>query len=201
MAEDSIGLTSGTDEYLQTYARTIASQERHAQMVLLGESGLVTYSVRADNISIATSADHILFVQSDGTNYTRIKRIAITPTSDIPVAASVAKIELIRTTSAGTGGSAVTPRPYDSGDAAYGGTCQTLPTAKGGEGATLYTWWLPIPAALGDHLDTREWVALPGMKPFVFGTAAINGFCFKIATGIASATVSIMVEVVTTAYL
>lgn len=200
MAVSSVGVTTGTDKYLHTNSRSISSQTREDQYILPGEAAYPTFAAIASNISLATSASHLLFIQADGTLYSRLKRVVITPTNDIPAAASVAQIQIVRTSTAGSGGSSVTCQPFDTADS-YSGTAQTLPSSKGTEGVVLWECWLPLPAALGDSLAVRSWEPPQGGKPIVFGTGTGAGICFKVVTGIASATVTIVAEFTTTTYL
>lgn len=202
MADDSVGIATSTDAYLDTVSRTIDSQERHAQRHIAGWSGDPTYVVRASGISVATTAAHILQVMGDGTNYSRILRYRITPTDDIPAAASVLSIQLVRLTTAGTGGSAVTPRGYDPADSAYGGGAQTLPSSKGTEGNALLQHRIQLPASLPflSVASTWTWEASPFGKPIIFGTGTTSGIVWKVETGVASCTVDVVVEFSVTSY-
>lgn len=200
MAVGSIAVTEGSGKNLWTDQRTVSSVAREAQYVLPAENAYPTFSAVASNISIATSLDHIIFVQADGTNYTRLRKVEITATNDIPAAASVARLFLRRTTTAGSGGGAVTAAAYDTADS-YAGTIQTLPTAKGTDGSLLWDIWLPLPAALGDALATRTWVQHPNAKPIIFGTGTGAGITLEVVTGIASATVSVNLEFSVTPFL
>jgi hypothetical protein len=203
MADDSIGIATDTDAYLDTVSRTISSQTRHAQRHVAGWSSDPTYVVRASGISTATTADHLLQVMADGTNYSRVLRYRITPTDDIPAAATVLLVTLVRLSTAGTGGSAVTPRGYDPADSAYGGGAQTLPSSKGTEGNALIQHRIPLPAA-HPFVSTPAmwtWEASPFGKPIIFGTSTSSGLCWKVDTGIASCTVDVIVEFTTTTYL
>ncbi len=112
----------------------------------------------------------------------------------------MARFFLRRTTTAGSGGSAVTASPYDGADS-YAGTIQTLPSSKGTDGVVLWDIWLPLPSALGDMIATRTWQQSPGSKPIIFGTAVGGGITLEVITGIASATVSVMMEFSTTTFL
>ena len=188
------------DKYLWTEQRTVSSTAREMQVVYAGESPYPTYYARASRISIATSSDHILMIQADGTNYSRLKHLEITCTDDLPASASVAHLVLYRTTTAGSGGSAVSVGAYDTADT-YGGTVQTLPSSKGTEANLLYDFWLTMPASLGDTLPRVEWTYKPGMKPIIWGTSAASGLVVQIVTGVASTSLSVMAEFITTTYL
>ena len=179
MTVDSIGVTTGTDKYLHTSSRSISAVTRHDQYVQLGEGDYPSYEAQALGISVATTAAHVLQVMADGTNYTRLKSVSITPTDDIPAAATVLIVSLVRLSTAGTGGSAVTARPFDTADT-YAGGAMTLPSAKGTEGAEIFRWRVPLPAA----------------HPFVSG-----GLIWEARLGVSSCTVDIIAIFSVTSYL
>jgi hypothetical protein len=200
VSEQSIGITTGTDLNLHGDLRSIGGTNRVGQFFLPGWQTYATYSVLASNISVATSAAHVLQIMGDGTNYTRLLRYRITPTDDIPASASVLHFQLWRLSTAGTGGSSVTARPFDAADSAYGGGAMTLPTAKGTEGVQLWAHRIPVPSAL-PLVSGIEWAASERGKPIIFGTGTGNGVAFKIVTGVSSCTVDIECEIVVSSYL
>ncbi len=200
MTVSAVAVTEGSGKNLWTDSRSVSSVTREAQYVLPAENAYPTFIALASNISIATSLDHIIFVQADGTNYSRLRKVEITCTNDIPAAASVARFFLRRTTTAGSGGSSATVSAYDGADS-YTGTSQTLPSSKGTNGSVLWDFWLPMPASLGDQLVQRTWVQHPQSKPIIFGTGTGAGICLEVQTGIASATVSVMLEFAVTSFL
>lgn len=187
------------DKYLQSWSRSIDGTTTEGQIVIEGEPFLAAYVAQASTISTGTSADHLIAIQADGTNYTRIKRIYV---SQVVAAgsATLAQLQVIRTTTAGTGGSAITARPLDAGDAAYAGDIRTLPTGKGTEGVTLLVQRLYLTNSVTVP-NTWTWTPEPGEKPIVIGTASTDGICLKIVTGIASGTVDIRVEFTVSSYL
>jgi len=189
------------DKRIHTNQRTISGNALEDQYVQEGESAYPTYTVIASGISVATSASHVLQIMADGTNYTRLKALRISLTDDVPASASALLIELYRLSTAGTGGSAVTPAPSDTADT-YAGGAMTLPSSKGTEGAKLDQWRLWLPSAVaGGQRDKATWVYRPGMKPRIFGVATTAGIAFKVNTGVASATIDIVAEFITTSYL
>ncbi len=203
MSVSTIGVADAAapDKYLHTEQRTISGTAREDQYVLPGQSQNPTYSVSAINVSTATANSHILQIMGDGTNYSRLQRLYITPTADIPAAVTVGNFILARLSSAGTGGGSVAVRPYDTADS-YGVAGMTLATSKGTEAGTLYDWRMVLPGTLanGGH-DRIVWEALPGMKPIIFGPATSSGIAFKNVTAIASCTVDVVAEFTTTTYL
>lgn len=199
MSVSVVGVSEGSDAFLHTDVRTISAVAREDQFVQLGEPTYPTYTVLATNISVATTADHVLQVMGDGTNYSRIVGVRVRQVA-LASAASQLGIQVIRLSTAGTGGSAVTPRPLDAGDSAYAGGAMTLPSSKGTEGVELYRWRLGLVAAQ-PVVETLAWVAPLRGKPIIFGTGTGNGIAFKVTTGVTSATVDIVVDMIVTSYL
>jgi hypothetical protein len=201
----SIGVDDAAtpDKYLHTEQRTISSVAREDQYVQLGQSAYPTYNVRAPGISIATTADHILQIMADGTNYTRLVAYRITMTDDRPAGDNVAQIALHRLSTAGTGGGAGGgASPYDTADT-YGGGVMTLPTAKGTEGAVVHYRYVNITTAFPSGHDgvLAEWRVPPYGKPIIFGTGTGAGLAWKIVSGVASCTINIEAEIVVSSYL
>lgn len=203
----AVGAIAGEDAAspdwrLHTWVRSIASVDRSDQFILPGQNPYPTYVARADDISIATSASHILQIMGDGTNYTRLVGYTVTMTGDRAASDAVVDVVLVRLSTAGTGGSAVTPVAHDAADA-YAGAGMTLPSSKGTEGATLHRFWLNIPTAFpaGAPWVPVRWQASRWTKPIVFGTGTGSGLAWKVVTGIAACTVSITAEIVITPYL
>jgi len=186
------------DKYLHTEQRTISGTAREDQYVQLGESAYPTYNAIGANVSLATVNDHLIQVMGDGTNYTRIKRISFI-VRDHPAAANAAILGLYRLSTAGTGGSAVTPNGYDSADT-YGGGAMTLPSSKGTEGALLHSFVIPLPTA-PDDARYVYWEVLPDTKPMIVGTSTANGLAIKSLWAVASCSLEINVEFITTSYL
>jgi hypothetical protein len=202
MAVSSIGIAEPTaaDKYLHAWERTISSVARQDQYTLPGQPAYPTYTAIANGISLATSSSHVLFIMADGTNYTRLLRATVTPTDDVPASASTATIQIVRLSTAGSSGTAVTVGAMDSADT-YAGTVQTLPSSKGTEGALLWQGRLALPSALPVVIPPPFYEAHPHAKPIVFGTATTAGIAFKLVTGISSCTVDIVAEFITTSYL
>lgn len=192
-SDSSIAILQATspDKYLHSSSRSYGGTTKEDQYTHLADPARVTYAAFAQAVSIATSAAHAIFIQADGTNYTKIWGIDVQEVG-LP-SASLANFLVIRTTTAGSGGTSVSGFPMDGADTSpYGGTIQTLPTAKGTEGSTLFGYRLPLAAANPLTLDNKwSWRADANQKPITIGTAATGGICLKIVTGITSATVDL----------
>lgn len=199
MAESSLSVTPGSGLDLRTNTHTISAATRHEQYLLLGDPGAATYTAVATGIAASTSGDHLMFIQGDGSNYTRIHRILVMTRG--AGTAGVLDLRVLRTSTAGSGGTTVNGRPFDAADTdPYGGTIQTRPSSKGTEGNQLLQRAVPTYAATGS-VGSFEWRQDQRGKPIILGTSTANGICIKVQTGIASATVDIEVEFIVTSHL
>lgn len=199
MAESELAVTPGSGLNLRTDTKTISGTTRHQQVMLLGDASVPTYTAIGISCSLASSGDHLLIVQGDGSNYTRIHRITIRGAT--PGTAGVADIRVLRTSTAGSGGGTVNARAFDAADTTpYAGLCMTDPTSRGTEGDQLLQFRLPTYASTGSS-GMVEWKAGDRSKPIIIGTSTANGICVKIQTGIATVTVDVEVEFTVTSFL
>lgn len=204
MAESLVQVTEGSGKKLHTWSRTVGANTVEDEVTLPGEHFLATYSITSGSVALATANSHVLQIMAGASLYVRIRRIWITQGSNMTTAAR-AGFQLIRLTTAGSGGSAITPRPFDTGDAAAGFTAQTLPGVKGTEGVTLFERRINLLSALSTTATTGDqpfWEQNPFTKPIIIPTGAANGICLKY-TGAndASGTLNVHVELVETSYL
>lgn len=201
MSDSVVGVSTGTDKYLNSQSRTVGGTAVDEQVVHEGWTSEATYSVISDDASVATANDHILQIMADGTNYTRLVHFTITETEDGPASAGYLKLALYRLSTAGTGGTAITASAFDSADT-YGGDCRQVPTSKGTEGALLWTGYLSLAQTPASSAVNRfEWTMPPGGKPIIFGTGTGAGVAFKVIDAVASASVIVRAEIVVTSYL
>jgi hypothetical protein len=200
MSTSVIGVDEGTDKYWDTDQRTKSGTAKESLIVLEGESANPTYTAIAKTIATTTSASHLIFIQGDGTLYTRIKSVLVQQVVAAG-AATLAELSLFRTSTAGSGGGAITARPYDTTDSAYGGTIQTLPSSKGTEGVEIWHRRLWLTNSIAANPNTVTWTATAGLKPIIVGPATTDGVCLKIITGIATSTVDIMIEFTTSTFV
>lgn len=197
MSFSSVGVTEAAspDKRFHTWQRTISSTDVEDQYMLAGLSSFPTYTAIADDVSTATAASHLLMLQGDGTNYCYLLRAWVMPTTDVPAAATEANIQIVRTTTAGSSGSAVTAAAFDSADSAYGGTIQTLPSSKGTEDALLWQRRVPLSASSpSSRLATPYFDVSRLGKPIRWGPGTNLGIVFKVESGVASCTVDIVAE-------
>jgi hypothetical protein len=197
VAISTIAFTDGSGKNWESFERTRDSTDYQNMVVLIGEPHQPTLTALATGISAATSASHLIFIQADGTLITRIKRIFVEQVAAAG-SATLAQLQVIRTSTAGSGGGAITARGLDAADS-YSGTIQTLPSSKGTEGVTLIQKRLWLTNSIAAQPNSWEWLARGhhGQKALTIGPTATDGICLKIVTGIASATVDITVEFTT----
>ena len=200
MAETFINVTEGSGKKLHTFDRTIGANSVHDEVVLLGEPYLTTYSVttQSSGTSAATGLSHLLQVMAGASLNVYIRRIRVTQLAAATTAAQVALV-VTRLTTAGTGGTVVTPVAYDGNDSAAGATAMTLPTVKGTNGGTLWTeasyWYQTAPTSvsgLGVLLDID--FSRPRSKSLRISAGVANGIAIQLQTAVAAATVIVAVE-------
>ena len=202
MAENFLNVNEGSGKKLHTVNKTIGANDVHDEVVILGEQSLAEYRVQTATTLIATSAAHVLQIMAGSSLNVYIRRIAVYQ-SVLTTTANFAELALFRLTTAGTGGTSVTPRPLDTTAAAAGATAQTLPTAKGTEGVLIETQLgyvlqtasasLGVPqanllAAFSFDRPRSQGLRIPA------GTA--NGVALKIVTGVAAAQVFVTADIV-----
>jgi hypothetical protein len=198
MAESIIQLNTGSGgPKAHTFNRTIGANSVEDEVVLLGENYLASYIAHPNaNLSTATAASHIFQVMAGASLKVRIRRIEVYQ-SVLATTVSFIDLQLWRLSSAGTGGTAVTPALLDTTDAASGFTLMTLPTAKGTETTlvvaqvailvqTLGTGTFAAPIAIFDFDRLRS-------KPLTIAAGATNGIALKNGGGVAGASVSVNV--------
>ncbi len=118
-----------------TNARTIVTDTAGNINVTPGASVHATYVASVTAIA-ATTASQIIVIEAPTANRVFIRRIVIwnigTDTS-----AGTVDFNLVRTTTAGTGG-VITPAQMDTADAAFGGVVRSLPSPGGTLGTVIF---------------------------------------------------------------
>ena len=203
MAESVIQVNSGSGPKIHTWNRTIGANSVEDQFLLPGEYPVASYILLFPSVSLATANDHIAAWEAGTTNVVRVRRIHIEQSANASTAAATS-ISLLRTTTAGSGGTAVTPSKHDTADGAYSGLARYLGT-KGTESTELtraaMVWRQAVAVAQAQFDDVWEWVQLPGQKPFIIPAGTANGMCLKSTSAVAGATVHITVELLETSFL
>lgn len=187
-------------KYLHTSSRSYGGTTKEDQLYLKAQPVRATYRAYCSAVITTTSASHLAFIQADGTNYSFITGFWIAQTT-LAGAVATANVQVIRTSTAGTGGTTISAYPLDAADTSpYAGTVMTLPTAKGTEGVTLMGG--PVGITATNPMTTVNqwfWRADDDEKPITIGTATTDGICFKLITGIATSKVDITLEFYTAA--
>jgi hypothetical protein len=196
--------SAGTGTHHRTHTRSYAGTTKHSDYVALDSTDEATYTVSAFATSYATANAHPLQIMAGSSLNVYIWRIQIIMAA-VATAATQDYIEFRRLTTAGTGGTAITPAPHDTTDAAAGATGMTLPTAKGTEGTLLYYSTIQqlqtIPTAGPFHtvlldLDFDR----PHAKPWRIAAGTSNGICIKSITAATGATCSVNVLITESNY-
>ncbi len=194
MAESLIALTEGSGKNLHTFQRVIGVNTVEDQIVGLGEQYLAGYTVVSGVISTATAASHLGQIMAGSSLKARIRRIELYQTG-AATTATLMQVDVLRLTTAGTGGTSLTPNPSDTTDAAAGSTGMTLPSAKGTEGALLWrgaAYMMQTVAASSQLAEPILAIELDWnrSKPWVIAAGTTNGICIKNVTGVAGGTVA-----------
>ena len=112
-----------------------------------GNSSKATYAYSATGVA-AVSTNYVLgVIEAGASKVVRIRKITIWNPGSITTA-QLLTISLVRQTAAGSG-TAGTPAPLDSADAAYSGTLRVPGSTNGTAGTVLYQvqMWVPTAAA------------------------------------------------------
>ena len=201
MAESIVQVTEGSGKKLHTFQRTIGANNVEDEVVILGEHYLPTYTASPGAQSTATAASHLLQVMAGASLNVYIRRITISQLG-LATTAAIDELQLFRLTTAGTGGTATTPAPWNTADAASGATAMALPTVKGTEAARI----LSQGVMFIQTVPTGGPSTAPILADWIFdgvheeslriaaGTA--NGIAIKNPTARAAATVLIVVKFV-----
>jgi hypothetical protein len=131
--ESFVNVTEGSGKKLHTFQRTIGANNVEDEIVLIGEPNLATYIVPF-TASVATANAHLIQVMAGASLNLYVRRIYVAQGTFSSTSGS--NFVIIRLTTAGTGGGAVTIAARDTADTP-GATAMTLPTVKGTEGAAL----------------------------------------------------------------
>lgn len=204
MAEDIVQVTSGAGPKLHTWSYTVGANTVHDEVMIPGPYPWPTYSVLASSVSMATANDHILCLNAGASLKVRIVRIWAEQVSNA-TAVTVSNLVVLRTTtSAPTGGTAVTAAPYDTSAAAAGAAGRTLPAAKGTESTELMrstlAWRQALLATATQMDDAWQWLVSPFGQPLIIPAGATNGIVVKSLTAVAGLTVNVGMEFVETAF-
>ena len=202
MAEGIVEVTAGSGTKLHSWSKTVGANTVHDEFTLPGEFPYASYTVLGTSVSAATSTDHALQLMAGSSLNVRVRRIEVQQAALI-TAASELTIHILRLTTAGSGGTSVTPSKHDNADSASGATAQTLPSSKGTEGAiidVLRLWPIQTYSTAGGPGGGQrdQWEQRPNSKPILIPAGTSNGIALKILTGRAGLTIDCIIEFVET---
>lgn len=197
MAESFVNVTEGSGKKLHAFQRTIGANTVEGQTIVVGEQYLAEYTVATvAQVTTATANSHLLQVMAGASNRLRIRRIEVSQ-SGLATTAAFMQVAIYRLTTAGTGGTSITPQLLDPADSAAGATAMTLATVKGTEGALLWTGSLYMQQTAGASLGQPDELMLDfdGLrrKPIHVAAGAANGIAIKNIDAVAAGDVLITV--------
>lgn len=204
MAESLVQVTEGTGKKLHTNSYTVGANTVEDEFVVPGPFPYASYVAVYESVSIATANDHLACLNAGASLKVRVVRIRLEQTANVTTAAT-SRIQLLRTTTgAPTGGTAITPAPFDTADAASGAAARSIPGVKGTESTMLNSfamvWRQAVSATAAQVDDAWEWTALTWQKAIVIPTGTTNGLVLKNVTANAAGQVNITIEFVETAF-
>jgi len=195
VAESVVQVTEGSGKKLHTNSYTVGANTVEDEFTVPGEYPYATYVAYAPGISGATAAAHGLQLMAGASLKVRVRRVTV---QGIAVPAAANRVEIVRLSTAGTGGGAVTNRPFDTASAAVGATAMTAPTVKGTEVAFLASLVPNQVTAVGSTAKW-EWVQHPYSQAIVIPAGTANGIALKF-TGLAATSYDVEIMFVETAF-
>jgi hypothetical protein len=190
VSESFVEVTSGSGLKLHTNTRVIGTNTVHDEVVIPGEPYLPTFFV-SRAASIATGNDHLLALMAGASVNLRIRRIHLRQ-SVIAAAAGTADFAIFRLSTAGTGGTVLTPAPFDTTDTASS-TARSLPSAKGTETTNMFQLHVGLTATYPTYHEA-EWVQHPSEKPIIVPAGTSNGIAIKNLVAVTTATIECRIE-------
>lgn len=203
MPEGFTNVTEGSGKKLHTFELTIGANTVQDEIVRLGDQYQASYIIDQGSTSVATANDHTIQVMAGGSLNVYIRRIRIFQMV-LATTAALATIEIIRLTTAGTGGTSNAVDKLDDTDAGAGATAMALPTAKGTEGTRLMRFSVPyiqtVPTGGFSPLMFDHIFGEGKAKPLRIPAGTTNGICIKHVTAVAGASVGCIIELTETNY-
>jgi len=200
MTRTYVGQTSGSDYKLHAVQRTDGADTVVQPYSHLAEPETASYRIIFAGIALATANSHICQVMAGASLRVGIKRIRIWQVAN---ATSIARFQyrLYRLTTAGTGGSSVTPAALDPADSAAGAAAMTLPSSKGTESTLVdHGRHLVHTTATTVGLVEQSWdFSQLRDKCLWIASGTSNGLALKAISSDASATVDGVIDIVESA--
>jgi hypothetical protein len=183
VADTSFAVTAGSGTLLHSVTTSIGGSMVHNEVVTLGEQYLATYTTFFSTAAAAASSDkHPFELMAGASLKLRIREITFWQQA-ASAAGTMMAFEILRLTTAGTGGTSRAVAALDPADAAAGATLMQTPTAEGTEGAILLVAVYPTVTTLPNLAPAFSWKQLPNAKPIVVAAGTSNGIGLSITTG------------------
>lgn len=207
MGESLVQVTEGTGKKLHTWQKTVGANSVEDEFVIPGEYPLPSYIVSpAAAVSCANAGDDVFQLMAGASLNLRIRRVRVEQAGLITSAAG-ANFRLARVTTAGTGGTAITPAKLDNSDSAAGATAASgVPTATSGTlGSQFFIRQFdPVQTAPTGGVAPSgpfwEWTSARDGKPIIIPAGTANGLVVRNISARAGLTVNFEVEFVETSF-
>lgn len=194
MADTSFAITAGAGTPVHSVTTSIGGTTVHDQVWKQGPPWLATYTVAVPGISTATANSHLMQLMAGATLNVYVTRIRVYQVA-VATAAALARIDIHRLTTAGTGGGGQTEASHDTTDSASGAVSMTLPTANGTEGERLHAatvgYIQTVPTGGFDPLILDIDLPYEQGKAYRIPAGPSNGLVVKEVTAVAAATVAV----------
>ena len=201
-----IQVTNGSGPKVSTGATyTENSNVVQDQKVIIGEPYLASYAIAPGTSSLLTNANvHALEIMAGASLNVRLRRLVVYMHT-LPGTANFLGIELWRLTTAGTGGTAVTPAPLNPADSASGATAMVVPTAGGTESTRLWSALVMLPQAVS---TTMPWPPLIDLDfdemertgPIIIAAGTTNGLALKTTVAFSGAAIRVNALITETSF-
>lgn len=207
MPESIVQVTEGVGKKLHTWQRTVGANTVEDEIIGIGDQWHASYApATGSGISVAVAASHLIQIMAGASLRVYVRRILMYQVG-LATAAGTSDFQLLRLTTAGTGGTVLGVGTLDPADAAAGATAMSLPTVKGTEGTGLWRGQVYFNQTLPTSLTTPGGLLILDLdfdklriKPPIIAAGAANGIALKNNSAIAAGTVAVQVYVTEASY-
>lgn len=127
----------GVDKNIASYQRSVDAATVETYKYVKDEPFMHSYTaVVTAAVAMSTANSHLIQLMAGGTLRVGLRSILIEQVANATGIARI-QLQLYRLTTAGTGGTSITPRPLDPLNSSVGATVMTLPSSKGTEGVLI----------------------------------------------------------------
>jgi len=189
-----IGVTPGAGAKLSTGPLyTENANVVQDQKIIEGEAYLSTYTVSQTGGAVMAGANaHTLQIMAGSSLIVRLRRLTVWQLG-LAGAITMQTFSIVRLTSAGTGGTALTPLALEQSDPGSGATAMRGPTTPGTVNGTLYSATAPVLAALwtvpSPPMIDWNFEGMDNTKVPMIAAGVANGLALMTLTAIATATI------------